>query len=101
MKRGLTMLSSDDSVTHPLNDLDGTAAQTAQSQTQQLPFLLVTTTQLPAQRAIITTPLSAHGAVTTTRLPTVIPATGKRCRVPKATQAHYRGRPMVLVSVLL
>ncbi len=95
------MLSSDDSVTRPLNDPDGTMAPAPQRHTQQLPYLSVTTTQLPAQRVTITTPLSAGGAVTTTRLPTVIPATEKRARIPKAMHAHHRHRPMVVVSILL
>src|SRR5438552_3626392 len=98
MKRGLTMLSSDDSVTRPLNDPDGTMAPTAQPHTRPLPYSPVTTTQLPAQRVTITTPLSARGAITTTRLPTVIPATEKRVRIPKALPTHHRRRPMVLVS---
>src|SRR5437660_405245 len=101
MKRGLTMLSSDDSVTRPLNDPDGTMAPTTQRHTRQLPYVPVTTTQLPAQRVTITTPLSAHGTVTITRLPTVIPATQKRARIPQATHAHHRPRPMVLVGVML
>jgi Peptidase family M23 len=95
------MLSSDDSVTRPLNDPDGTMAPTTQRHTRQLPYVPVTTTQLPAQRVTITTPLSAHGTVTITRLPTVIPATQKRARIPQATHAHHRPRPMVLVGVML
>lgn len=95
------MLSSDDSVTRPLNNPEGTMATTAQPHTRPLPYSPVTTAQFPAQRVTITTPLSARGAITTTRLPTVIPATEKRVRIPKALPAHHRRRPMVLVSVLL
>jgi Peptidase family M23 len=71
----------------------------AERHTQQLLYAQVTTTQLPAQRT--TTSLSGRGTVTTTRLPTVIPAAGNRLRVPQATHAHHRHRPLLLVSILL
>jgi Peptidase family M23 len=95
------MLSSDNSGTRHFNDPDGTMASTTHRHTRQLPYLSVTTTRLPAQRVMTTTPLSGRGAVTTTRLPTVIPATEKRPRIPKAVQTHHRHRPIALVSVML
>ncbi len=95
------MLSSDNSGTRPLNDPDGTMASTTQRPTRQLPYLSVTTTRLPAQRVTTTTPLSGRSVVTTTRLLTVIPATEKRPRIPKAMQTRHRRRPIVLVSVML
>jgi hypothetical protein len=95
------LFPSDDFVTHPLNSQEPAADQMIRRQTQQLSPSPVTTTQLSAHRIIATTPLSVNGAVTTTRLPTVIPATKKRPRISKATRPLYRRRPMVLMSVML